>query len=153
MESSRARGYQMGIWGGRVENLEKRACSKQMQEKSKPAPFAKGGAKGCGTQESHRVKGVRPALFSAAQDVEVLARRGAISGRFSACGLLLWTTVSQGLLHRPIESLLERVVIGPGLFLLQKSNPLGTFIFVCLHPNRDGVLPRGLGSRSRLDCV
>jgi len=46
--------------GGRAENLEKRAWSKKMREKSKPPPFAKG-AKGCRARESHRVKAAPPA--------------------------------------------------------------------------------------------
>ena len=54
------------IWngdaGGRAENLEKRACSKKDAGNVETRSLCQRGkaAKGCGTQESHRVKGVHP---------------------------------------------------------------------------------------------
>jgi hypothetical protein len=50
-----------GDMGGKAENLEKRGCRKKMEEKSKPAPFAKS-AKGCGTASCRVTKGLPPDL-------------------------------------------------------------------------------------------
>ena len=36
--------------GGEVENLEKKGCNKEMEEKARTAPFEKSNSKGCATR-------------------------------------------------------------------------------------------------------